>query len=294
MHTLSHILVQVRLRKLGGRHEVEFCLILAAIGLISLLRSEASEKISLPLAPQITRADIYVEPCKNEARGTLVLCPGRNGNGQDLIDSPKWIAFAKNENLNLVGLSFASDDDPQDRGYFDVASGSGQILLDGLKQAFGSRQPPLLLFGFSRGAQFTYSFSRWKPDLVLAWCAYSATKWELPEANVSEPKGIIACGEDDESNYGFSMLQFLKGRSMAKPWTWVSLAHMGHAWCPSLEDFVRSYFASVLTNPENKGIWLDVDTKTTVSPDELQDHPTLAAWLPNESVAQAWKEVHQP
>lgn len=270
------------------------CLVLTVVGLMPLLRIEASEKISLPLAPQLTRADIYVEPCQNQARGTLVLCPGRNGNGEELIDNPKWINFAKNENLNLVGLSFASDDDPQDRGYFNASSGSGQILLDGLKQAFGSKQPPLLLYGFSRGAQFTYSFSSWKPNLVLAWCAYSSTKWEIPEAGPYEPKGIIACGEDDESNYSFSVLQFLKGRSMAKPWTWVSLAHTGHAWSPLLEDFVRAYFASVLINPQDKGLWLDVDTKTPVSSDDLQEHPTLAAWLPDENVAQAWKNLHQP
>ena len=140
-------------------------LILTVIGLMTLLRIEASEKISLPLAPQLTRADIYVEPCKDEARGTLVLCPGCNGNGQDLIDKPKWINFGRDEKLNLVGLSFASDADAQNRGYFSVSSGSGQILLDGLRQAFGSKQPPLLLYGFSRGAQFTYSFSRWKPRL---------------------------------------------------------------------------------------------------------------------------------
>ena len=197
--------------------------------------------------------------------------------------------------ISLVASSaFASDDDPQDRGYFNVSSGSGQILLDGLRQAFGSKQPPLLIYGFSRGAQFTYSFSRWKPDLVLAWCAYSATEWETPETGTCEPKGIIACGDEDESNYSFSVLQFLKGRSIAKPWTWVSLAHTGHIWSPLLENFVRAYFASVLINPKDKGLWLDVDSKTPVSAGDLQEHPTLAAWLPDESVAQAWKEVHQP
>jgi hypothetical protein len=229
------------------------CTIITGIGLLLVTNSGASEKISLPLLPNISRADIYVEPCKDEARGTLVLCPGMNGNGKELVESTAWINFARNENLNLVGLSFASNVDSQDRGYFQVSSGSGQLLLDGLKRAFGPKQPPLFLYGFSRGAQFTYSFSNWKPDLVVAWCAYSATDWEIPESGPSEPKGIIACGEDDESNYSFSMLQFLKGRSMAKPWTWLSLAHQGHAWSSSLDDFVRTYFTSVLVNPQRRG-----------------------------------------
>jgi len=37
-----------------------------------------------------------------------------------------------------------------------------------------------------------------------------------------------------------------------------------------------------------------VDTKTPVNPSDLQKHPTLAAWLPDENVAQAWKDLHQP
>jgi len=266
----------------------------ALIGLMPLSNLEASEKITLPLAPGITRADIYVEPFDGDARGTLVLCPGCNGNGQDLVDNPKWLNYAKNERLNLVGLSFASGDDAQDHGYFKVSSGSGQMLLDGLKQAFGETQTPLLIYGFSRGAQFTYSFTKWKPDRVIAWCAYSATEWEVPEKSPNEPKGIIACGDEDETNYSFSMLQFLKGRSMGEPWTWVSLAHTGHQWSPLLEDFIRAYFTSVLTNPLNKGLWLDVDTKKPLEPDDLKEHPTLAAWLPDENAARAWEEVHQP
>jgi hypothetical protein len=290
MHPLSSIHNASAPRLNGKRHYATAMI----ISVMSLLTVEASEKMSLPLAPYITRADIYVERCKTEARATLVLSPGSNGNGQGLVNDQKWINFAKDENLNLIGLSFASDADSRDRGYFAVSSGSGQILLDGLKQAFGSKQPPLLLYGFSRGAQFTYSFSTWKPDKVLAWCAYSATEWEIPEAGPYEPKGIIACGDEDESNYSFSVLQFLKGRSMAKPWTWVSIAHTGHAVSPLLEDFARAYFASVLANPQDKGLWLDVDTKTPVSPSDLKEHPTLAAWLPDESVAEDWKHLHQP
>jgi hypothetical protein len=276
-------------------------LILSVMGLVPL---GASEKISLPFGPELTRADIYVVPSQGDARGTLILCPGRNGDGQELADDPKWVEFAQKENLNLVGLSFASNDNPQDKGYFNVSSGSGQILLDGIHQAFGDNSTPLLIYGFSRGAQFTYSFAHLKPGLVLAWCAYSATHWDDsapassdpddPDKTTPEPKGVIACGEDDESNYSFSTLQFLKGRSQAKPWTWISLQHQGHAWSGALDDFVRVYFDSILANPDEKGLWLDVDSKTPVSPTDLQEHPTLAAWLPDETTANAWKQIHQP
>lgn len=258
------------------------------------LPAKASEKISLPVMPGVCRADIYIVPAPGNVAATLILCPGHNGNGKEMLDSPEWTEFAKKLNLNLVGLSFASNDDPQDRGYFRAEAGSGNLLLTGLRQAFGAKQPPLLIYGFSRGAQFTYTFSRWRPDLVAAWCAYSATEWEKPKKDACEPRGIIACGDEDEPNYSSATFQFLQGRSMSKPWTWLSIAHMGHSRSSSLEAFARLYFSSVLLNPRQKGLWFDVDTKMPVDSADLQEHPTLAAWLPDEAVAQAWKNLHQP
>jgi hypothetical protein len=272
------------------RIECICCLVIAAVGLLPL-RLAASQKLSLP-SGLFQRADIYVEPCATQARATLVLCPGHNGNGQEFVADPRWLLYAREEKLNLVGLSFASDDNKP--GYFQVASGSGKLLLDGLKQVFGTNQPPLLIYGFSRGAQFTYSFSSWQSDRVLAWCAYSATDWEVPTASVNEPKGIIACGDEDESNYSFSVLQFLKGRALGKPWTWISLAHTGHVASPQLDELVRTYFKSVLDHPQEKGLWLDVDTKTEVSTGEIQEEPTLSCWLPDADTARAWKALHQP
>lgn len=272
------------------------CLILTMIGAMPFFTVEATEKISLPLGSELSRADIYIDRYQGDARGTLVLCPGQNGNGQELIENRSWVQFAAQEHLNLVGLSFASTDSAlaNNQGYVVASGGSGQELLDGLRQAFGSNQPPLLIYGFSRGAQFTYSFTRMKPDLVLSWCAYSATQWETPNDGPQDVKGIIACGDEDESNYSFSVLQFLKGRSMEKPWTWVSLSHTGHVRSTALDDFVRVYFSSILAHPEIKGLWLDVDTKTPVIAADLKEHPTLAVWLPNENVAQVWKNLHQP
>jgi hypothetical protein len=269
-------------------------ILLVVLAIVPVNPATASEKISLSIIPGMTRADVYVAPAIGNAVGTLILCPGCNGNGKDMVDNPEWREFAGKQNLNLVGLSFASNRDPQDRGYFKAETGSGEVLLDGLKRAFGSKQPPLLLYGFSRGAQFTYSFARWKPELVMAWCAYSATEWEIPEKGSLEPRGIIACGEDDEPNYSSAAFEFLQGRSMSKPWTWVSLAHTGHTRSPSLEAFVRAYFASVLLNPTTNGLWLDVDTKSPAAASDLRDHPTLAAWLPDGGVAEIWKNLHQP
>lgn len=258
------------------------------------LSSRASEKISLPTCANLSRADIYIVHANGHPVGTLILCPGHNGNGEEMADSSEWSDFAREQNLNLVGLSFASSDDTQEHGYFDAETGSGNVLLEGLSRAFGPEHQPLLLYGFSRGAQFAYSFAKWKSDRVLAWCAYSATEWESPVRNASQPRGIIACGDEDEPNYSSAAFQFLRGRSLNEPWTWVTLASAGHSRSVALEAFTRAYFASVLLNPHAKGLWLDVNTKSPTTVDELRAHPALSAWLPNQNVAELWKHLHQP
>ncbi len=254
----------------------------------------ASVKIALPVIPGISRADIYVTRSPGNPAGTLILCPGHNGNGEGMADDREWSGFARKQNLNLVGLSFASNDDAPKRAYFLAETGSGEILLAGLKKAFGSRRVPLLFYGFSRGAQFTYTFARWKPELVIAWCAYSATAWENPKADMRAARGIIACGDEDEPNYSLAVDQFLRGRSLAEPWTWVSLAQWGHTPSASLEAFARTYFAAVLRNPTRKGLWLDVDNKMPITAADFERYPTLAAWLPDDDTAKAWKDLHQP
>ena len=49
----------------------------------------------------------------------------------------------------------------------------------------------------------------WKPERVLAWCAYSASWWDEPQVAARNfPPGIVACGEEDASNYGTSTTLF--------------------------------------------------------------------------------------
>lgn len=188
------------------------CLTLLAVCLFATSLAPASEKISLLPCANMNRADIYITRAPGHSAGTLILCPGHNGNGEEMIQDQAWSEFAQKENLDLVGLSFASDDNSQDDGYFKAESGSGALLLEGLKRALGAAPHPLFLYGFSRGAQFVDSFVRWKPEGVVAWCAYSATEWENPEASAQQPRGIIACGDEDEPNYSSAVFQFLRGR----------------------------------------------------------------------------------
>jgi pimeloyl-ACP methyl ester carboxylesterase len=179
-------------------------------------------KYSLPSPPYVTRSDFYSVHTIDSPRAVLVLCPGMNGNGGDWIRQPDWQSFARLHQLGLVGLSFASNPADRDHGYHYVRQGSGQALLNGIRKIYG-RDLPLLLFGFSRGAVFACRFADWQPQRLLAWCAYSPGEGDEQSSHRSAPPGLIACGEDD-SNYGWALSYFKRGRAQGKPWLWLSLA----------------------------------------------------------------------
>jgi pimeloyl-ACP methyl ester carboxylesterase len=266
------------------------------VGVTALLDGEEIEKLSMPLVSDLQRADLYILKVADHPAAILVLCPGFNGNGKAWIENPVWQKFASDNNLDLAGLSFASDGEllKRGRGYYYPSQGSGQVLLDGISNAVGG-DLPLVLYGFSGGAHFSSGFADWKPERVTAWCAYSAEWWTPPSSNTASPPGLIICGDEDD-RYGASLLYFKQGRAEGKPWLWISVHKNGHSIAPKVEDFVRHYFASVLQTNEEKGPgqWVDIDLKGHATEETLLHQPSLTAWLPDSKLLPDWETVHQP
>jgi pimeloyl-ACP methyl ester carboxylesterase len=263
---------------------------------VSSVHAAEIEQISLPLIPDLQRTDLYMLKMSEQATGLLVLCPGCNGNGREWIKDPVWQRFARNHKLDLVALSFASDTSllTQGRGYYYASEGSGQLLLDGISKVY-HQQLPLILYGFSGGAHFVSRFAEWKPDRVKTWCAYSAGWWDEPIKGVASPPGLVMCGEDDD-RYGASLLFYEQGRALGKPWLWLSAPRSGHSIYAPAEDFVRKYFAAILdtglSNPT--GEWVDIDHKTPVSLDAVNNQPSITGWLPDTKLLADWQAVHTP
>ena len=259
------------------------------------LDGEPVEKFSFPSSPDLQHADIYVAKTVEQPEAVLVLCPGCNGNGEVLITQPIWQDFAREHQLGLIGISFASDISllTHGRGYYMASQGSGSILLDAVKTIYG-RDLPLLLYGYSGGAHFTSRFVEWKPNRVKAWCAYSAAWWDEPKKSKSTPPGIVACGEYDVWRYCVSLAYFQQGRALGKPWVWISLPKTDHAPSAPLEDFIRAYFAELLENRTSSGIWVDIDQKEEVQEIQATSYPSLTAWLPHIRLLSMWKKIHEP
>ncbi len=267
--------------------------ILIFLSLLNIAFSAEVRKLQLTPGPWMDRAELYYIKSFFNPKAVLVLCPGVNGSGEGLIRSSIWQEFAEKNHLGLVGLSFAS---PNERikdgsGYYYASNGSGEKLLEGIRKIYG-RDLPLLLYGFSGGAHFTSRFEEWRPESVLAWCAYSAAWWDTPCKSVNPP-GIIACGDQDE-RYGASLAYFKKGRSQGKAWLWISLPQVGHEGSSALDDFVRKYFSVILSNPKTSGVWIDIDAKKIISSQDAEIQPSTVGWLPSKDIFKPWEDIHEP
>lgn len=251
---------------------------------------------TLRLAPaeHMTRAELHYVETVPTPRAALILCPGVNGSGEGLVRSAAWRSFAQKEKLGLIGLSFASPIPAihEGTGYYYVSKGSGEVLLQGIRQIFG-RDLPLILYGFSGGAHFTSRFTEWKPDRVLTWCAYSAGWWDEPKSSDVAPPGIVACGDADY-RFGASLIYFKQGRAAGKPWLWISLGGVDHVRAPELDEFVKNYFSTILANRRNDGLWVDMDMKAQMTKAEADKHPSLSGWLPHEHLLKEWGKIHSP
>ncbi|MBE2204050.1 MAG: hypothetical protein IAE94_06920 [Chthoniobacterales bacterium] len=256
--------------------------------------ADTVETLRLQPAPNMTRAELHYVQTVSNPKAVLVLCPGVNGDGERLIRSPKWLSFAKENNLGLVGLSFASPMSAinDGTGYYYVNHGSGEKLLEGIRKIY-RRELPLLFYGTSGGAHFTSRFVEWNPKKVLAWTAYSAGWWDQPGQAAANPPGIVACGDEDH-RYGASLIYFKQGRAAGKPWLWVSLPRTGHTGSSKLDQFVMHYFTTILQRQFGDAAYLDIDQKTVVSESDADAQPSLTAWLPSRRLLNEWREIHEP
>ena len=267
--------------------------------LVCITQAEEPARFSFKPIPGMVRADLYYVKTVRNPKAILVLCPGCNGNGEWLVNNPSWQEFAKKQDLGLLGLSFASEmnDIHNGNGYYYASNGSGKILLDGIKKVFG-HDLPVLIYGFSGGAHFTSRFAEWKPERVIAWCAYSAGWWDEPKISDVMPPGIIACGESDE-RLGASLICFKQGRAAGKPWLWIGISDNGHSPDKRVELFVRDYFEAILKNndrldPAKTGLWVDIDKRNPAEVNILRQYPSITGWLPDAKLLNIWQSLNEP
>ncbi len=97
---------------------------------------ELIETLRIDAPRGMTRAELHCVRTTSTPSAVLVLCPGVNESGEELIRSTEWIDFARKNKLGLVGLSFASNLEAisEGIGYYTVENGSGSALLEGIEK----------------------------------------------------------------------------------------------------------------------------------------------------------------
>lgn len=106
-----------------------------------------------------------------DEKAVLVLAPGMNTDGSFFLKESPWVDFAKQNNLGLIALNYSSLEEDlleNRKGYFYPEQGSGQALLDEIKSVYGT-DLPIVIYGFSGGAQFVSRFIDWHPGGIIAW-----------------------------------------------------------------------------------------------------------------------------
>lgn len=275
----------------------DFSPLIRCICIIGILAGQcgAVEAVHLEMKPatDMTRAEVFYLPVAGKPKAILVLCPGCNENGLEMIKQQAWQDFARKENLGLMGIYFQSPISLLSvcQGYYQASKGSGKILLDSVRSIYG-RNLPVLIYGFSGGAHFTTRFIAWKPDRILGWCALGAGVLDEPVQAKSSPPGIMACGADDH-RLGGAMIFFKQGRVARKPWLWIEIPETGHAMSSRFDRFVRSYFASLLHRSSDPDAWVDIDLMKEISQEEALRNPSLSAWLPDRSLLRPWAQFNE-
>ena len=226
---------------------------------------------------------------QNDTKAVLVLVPGMNTDGAFFLKEAPWMEFAKRNNLGVIALNYSSSEEDlyQNRkGYYWPEQGSGQALLDEIKRVYG-KDLPIVLYGFSGGAQFVSRFVDWCPDRIIAWCAYSAQFWDYPPkgSKLTKARGIVACGDQD-------------GRKDKRPWIWVNISNTAHNRSAKFEKFVRQFF------DEELAIWRgdkkpgeDVYSDISNSDNELlllSEQQELQCPFRSKELLESWKKIQAP
>jgi pimeloyl-ACP methyl ester carboxylesterase len=248
----------------------------------------------------------YTQP----ARGVIVLVPGFNGDGRNMLSNGDWQKLARKYRFALVACFM------QGPSYYEAPRGTGQALLDALTDFAGkSNHPeiahvPLLLYGESAGGQFDYDFVLWKPERVMAFVVNKGGFYNGgdPDSRTCAVPGLFFLGmkDTDERIKAITGI-WTTGRKLGALWALAPQPNSGHEFSKTAA-VARVFFEGVLKNrlPDDNSLSTD-DTAPMKSIQESQgwlgdlttheihDASTdteinhNAAWFPDQASAIAWK-----
>jgi pimeloyl-ACP methyl ester carboxylesterase len=240
-------------------------------------------------------------------RGVAVLMPGMNQDGRWLAASPAWQAFARQERLGLLGVHLAGalriplGGGRSRRVAYDQADGgSGEALLAALGELARTHgrpeaaEAPLVLWGFSMGAQFCHAFACAWPERVAAFVAVKAGHYQAQAGDAARNvPGLFIIGERDARHRVEKPMRLFRAeRARGARWAVAVEPRSGHTVGRSLDLSFPFLRGALLHRPGRDAPepWLaDIGTLAIYAQDAFPGDALAAAWLPDRAGAEAWR-----
>lgn len=158
--------------------------------------------------------------------------------------------------LNCVWPTTAWDGWAEERGIFimhvvftngmcwKVKDGYGQAVMKGLgelKKRYRVNTEQLLVYGMSRGGQFSNYFVTWKPEVVTAWIAGIPGILDRPTGRMRGVPGLVTAGEADGGRYQVGMRFMEQARKYQLPVIWRSYANTAHETGPEFMALSKAF-----------------------------------------------------
>jgi len=256
---------------------------------------------------------LWVKKDIKTIRGIIVLVPGSNRDGRNMVNDTTWQNLAIRHNFALLGCYYKDKihDNMAIEEYVDTDKGSGQALLDIIQEFSKTSQhpelefAPLALWGKSAGGQFNYEFTCWNSERVIAFVVnkggvyYSSlasnATWDVP--------GVFFIGSKD-SPYRNNIIKgiFSINRRFGAKWILIEEIGVSHEFKKS-KEFVQFYFDRIiplrvsedeinssytLRNLTSKGC-IGVSSTRQIFP-EKDYKSEITSWFPNQQIAEKWLE----
>lgn len=245
-----------------------------------------------------------------KVRGIILLVPGSNGDGRDMVNKPEWQALAQEHSMALVSCYF-TDKASGNRAiehYADVSKGSGQALLDALNRfALKSghktlADAPMALWGVSAGGEVNYELACWIPERIITFIVNKGGVYYTalaPEATRAVP-GVFLTGEVDNP-YRNDIVRgiFSINRRFGAQWIFAEEPGVGHQFAQS-EAFALKYFHQIIPlrlpakigNPlvplYPEGFIGEIASQKVKAFKKGRRYEGVTVWLPNMAIADLW------
>jgi len=246
---------------------------------------------------------LWLPEDEENIRAILVILSFYNGSSFGDITLEEWQTYAKDEKLGLLGVTLRGGN------YTDAGMGSGEALIKAVDTITHRNnipdigKLPFLLKGYSAGGVFSYYFSHYKPERVIAFVNIRGGGIDLiPNGNNNVP-GLMLLGENDVPSRNQRMTNVvLSKRNEGRLYSYAIEPNADHFWglSPSW-TLTRAFFSSALskrlspetnvlnTINENSG-WLGNNiTRDIYSFDNFPNLVKDSSWLIDQTFAEKWK-----